>query len=83
VRFINAVPLAEHVSTYHWLFDSMDPASSNGISRTFYLAVLQEAAGQREDALASYRLVLRQVPPQSRPLGQAADAAIKRLSASR
>jgi len=82
VRFINAVPPAEHVATFHWLFDTMDADSSNGISRTFYLAVLQEAAGQSGDALASYREVLLQVPPQSRPLGQAADAAIKRLTSS-
>ncbi len=82
LRFINAVPPAEHVATFHWLFDAMDADSSNGISRTFYAAVLLEAAGEREEALASYRLVLRQVPPHSGPLGQAADAAIKRLSFS-
>lgn len=82
VRFINALPPAEHVATFRWLFDAMDADSSNGISRTFYLAVLLEASGQREEAVASYRLVLRQVPPHSGPLGQAADAAIKRLSLS-
>jgi hypothetical protein len=82
VRFVNAVPPAEHVATFHWLFDTMDPGTSNAVSRTFYLAVLQEAAGQRADAIANYRLVLRQLPPDSGPLGQAADAAIKRLSPS-
>lgn len=79
---VHAVPPAEHLATFHWLFDSFDPRDSNSVSRTFYLAVLQEVAGQREDALASYRSVLAQRPPHSGSMGQAADAAVKRLSRS-
>jgi tetratricopeptide (TPR) repeat protein len=83
IRFINAVPPTEHLATFHWLFDSLDPNDSNGKLRIYYLAVLQEAAGQRNDALTGYRSVLRQVPPHSGSLWQSADAAVKRLSLRR
>jgi len=79
-RFVNAVAPAEHLATFHWLFDKMDTDDSRGISRAFYLAVLQEAAGQRDDAIASYRFVLERAPSSSKPLRQAADVAMKRLS---
>ena len=81
--FINAVPPAEHVATFHWLFDSLDAStdgdSSNRISRVYYLAQLQEAAGQRDEALASYKLVLSQIP-RTNNLWDPSNAAVKRLS---
>ena len=81
--FINAVPPAEHVATFHWLFDSLDAKSggdsSNRVSRVYYLAQLQEAAGQRDEALASYKLLLSQITRTSK-LWDASNAAIKRLS---
>ena len=81
-RFINAVPPADHLATFHWLFDKLDPNDSNSLDRTYYLAVLQEAAGQRDDAITGYRSVLRQMPPHSGSLWQSADVAVKRLSRS-
>lgn len=84
--FINAVPPVEHVATFHWLFDSLDSNSdsdsSNRISRIYYLAALQEAAGQREDALASYRLVLSKTTARTNSLWDPSNAAVKRLSSS-
>ncbi len=35
VRFVNAVPPAEHLATFHWLFDTLDSDSSRSISRAF------------------------------------------------
>jgi len=81
--FINAVPPAEHVATFHWLFDSLDASpdrdSSNRMSRVYYLAVLEEAAGQRDEALASYKLVRSQISRTS-TFWDASNAAVKRLS---
>jgi len=80
IRFINAVPPAEHLATYRWLFDAIDFGDSNRRLRTLYLALLQEAAGQRDDALANYRSLLGQVQSHSGSLWQTADAAVNRLS---
>lgn len=81
--FINAVPPPEHVATFHWLFDSLDASgdgsSSNRVSRVYYLAQLEEAAGQRQEALASYKLLLSQIRPTS-TLWDASSAAVKRLT---
>ena len=81
--FINAVPPAEHVATFHWLFDSLDSnsdgGSSNQLSRIYYLAQLEEAAGQREQALSSYKLLLSQITRTS-TFWDASNAAVKRLS---
>lgn len=79
--FINAVPPAEHVATFHWLFDALDSDESpNRWSRVYYLAVLQEAAGQRDEALGNYKLLLSQTSLRNSSFSQAADAAVKRLS---
>jgi len=82
-RFLNAVPPAEHVGTFRWLFDGRDYDESKGLLRTCYLAVLQEAAGQREEALANYREIRAKVPKNSGALSDTADAGLKRLSTKR
>jgi hypothetical protein len=80
--FINAVPAAEHVATFQWLFD--DPAwDANGRgSRIYYLAELQEAAGQRDDARSTYTMALSQMSRYS-TFKDAANAGVKRLSNTR
>lgn len=84
--FIHAVPPAEHVTTFHWLFDALDSStdggSSNRVSRVYYLAVLQEAAGQRDEALANYRLILGQIT-RTNSFWDPSNAAMKRLSGTR
>jgi hypothetical protein len=79
-RFINAVPPAEHVLTYRWLFDGADFNESNSADHAYYLAVLEEAAGQREDALANFRLVRDKLKESPGTMQTATVAAIKRLS---
>jgi len=81
-RFIDAVPRAEHVATFRWLFDGLDLDDSKSVLRTYYLAALQDAAGQDNDALTNYRLVHEKMPSHSGPVADATDAAIKRLSKS-
>jgi tetratricopeptide (TPR) repeat protein len=79
-RFVAAVPPAEHVATFHWLFDRLELDESKSTLRTYYLAVLEEAAGQREEALAHYRLAIAKDKRNTSILWDSATAAIKRLS---
>lgn len=83
IHMVNAVPPTEHLATFHWLFDTQgSDENSQNVSRSFYIGVLEEAAGHREEAIASYGVVVRRVTSHSDPLWQAADTAIKRLSRS-
>lgn len=80
-EFINAVPPAEHIATFHWLFDSWDTDDTmSPWSHALYLARLQEAAGLRDEALANYKLVLSHTPPHSGTRWDVADAGVKRLT---
>ncbi len=79
--FINAVPPAEHIATFHWLFDSWDTDDATSPwNHALYLARLQEAAGLRDEALANYKSVLSHTPPHSGSRWDAADAGVTRLS---
>jgi hypothetical protein len=80
--FLNAVAPAEQLATFHWLFDRMDLSESAAISRSFAIAVLQEAAGQRAEALASFQAVSAQLDGHSGSLLTKTQAAIRRLSRS-
>jgi hypothetical protein len=80
VRFLSAVPAAEHLATFRWLFDGISLDESKSLLRTCYLAKLQEGAGQREEALANYRAIRSKTSKQPGPLSDAADAGIKRLA---
>lgn len=82
VHFLAAVPPGEHVATFHWLFDSADFDESKSLQRMCYLAKLQEAAGQREEALTNYRLIHAKTAKRPGSLADAADAGIKRLSSA-
>jgi tetratricopeptide (TPR) repeat protein len=78
-EFISAVPPAEHVATFHWLFDGVSLDANNKAPQAYYLGELEEAAGQREAAITNYRLALRRLSSDSTQ-GQAADEGVKRLS---
>jgi len=82
-RFLNVIPPAEHLATFHWLFDSLELDDSESLLRSGYVATLQEVAGQKEEALANYRTLRAKVPMHSGPLSDAIDAGIKRLSSAR
>lgn len=79
-RFVNAVPPAEHVATFQWLFDKPNPDQSEKLPELTYLGVLQEAAGQRDEALAAYRSVRQQTEGHPGALLNMAESGVKRLS---
>ncbi|HKV60623.1 MAG TPA: hypothetical protein VJO16_01815 [Candidatus Acidoferrum sp.] len=81
-QFLNVIPPAEHLATFHWLFDGLDFDESESKLRSGYLATLEEAAGQRQEALANYRALRAKVPMHSGPLSDAIDGGIKRLSSA-
>jgi tetratricopeptide (TPR) repeat protein len=78
--FLDAVPPAEHVATFRWLFDKVELDESKSLLRLFYLSSLEEEAGQREEALAGYQTIRRQVAGHPGSLLAGADSGIKRLS---
>jgi hypothetical protein len=78
--FINAVAPAEHLLTFHWLFDRLDLNESAALSRSFETALLQEAAGQRRAALASFQSVNTLLDGHPGTLLTKTRAAIRRLS---
>ncbi len=50
-QLLAALPAAEQLATFGWLFDVSDFDPSKALSRELYRAILQEAAGQRVQAL--------------------------------
>ncbi len=55
--FLAAIPAADHVATFSWLFAEGQVAPDRKNLRLYMLATLQEHAGARADALASYQTV--------------------------
>jgi hypothetical protein len=81
-RLVTAVPPADQLATYRWLFEKSGYAASKGLLYEYVLARLQDAAGQDREALATYRSVrsneaLRNVNGRIRA---AVDSAIARLA---
>jgi len=80
-RFLAALPAADHLATYLWLF----PAYANSSNREpylFMLARLQEDDGDRAAALATYRSVLTALSARGVDRGtlvEATRAAVRRL----
>jgi hypothetical protein len=80
-RFVEAVPPAEHLATFHWLFDSEMQQTKPDVLKTYYLAVLEEAAGNRDAALKDYQFVVAaKGSDQGGTVFTAAAAGKKRLS---
>src|SRR5262249_40276824 len=85
--FLALLRPADHLATFHWLFD--DPRSSRTGTpelRLFVLATLQEHAGQRAEALASFERLRDDLAKSGGlkdggPLPDQTVAAVKRLSA--
>jgi hypothetical protein len=78
--FIKAILPAEQLLTFHWLFDRLDLSKSAAVSRSFEIALLQEAAGQRAEALASFESVNTFLGGRPGTLLTKTRAAIRRLS---
>jgi tetratricopeptide (TPR) repeat protein len=79
VKFVNAVLPQEHLETFHWLFDKVQLDDGKAVERSYYLGVLEEVAGRREEALAQYRAVQAKTA-ENNSVRRAADSGIKRLS---
>jgi hypothetical protein len=73
---------ADQIATFRWLYDSLDFDEWKSLERRCYLAMLQEVAGQREEALANYRMVHSKTAKRPGSLADAADAGIKRLTSA-
>ena len=79
-RLTAAVPATEQIALVRALFDAADYSSH--IPPEAYLAILQEAAGQRDEALKTWLAVRSRLPADaSDTVVTRADAAIRRLSA--
>jgi hypothetical protein len=82
---LNAVPPADQIVTYRALFYDASGKStdaSRAPGRNACLALLLEAAGQKEEALSVWREVRQEFKPKDlSQLADRADAAIRRLSA--
>ena len=88
--FLAALPPAEHLSLFRWLFPEHEAEKGNEeywlFQFRFFLAQLQEHSGDRSGALASYRLLLGEAATKRFDSTKAirmiddANAAIKRLS---
>jgi hypothetical protein len=78
--FLQVLAPAEQIATFRWLYDSIDFDEWKSLQRRCYLAMLQEVAGQREEALANYRIVHSKAAKRPGSLADAAEAGIKRLS---
>jgi hypothetical protein len=59
-RLAAAIPPAEQLATYRWLFEKSGYAESKGLLYEYVLARLQDAASQGSEALATYRSVRSQ-----------------------
>jgi len=80
-RVLQVIPPAEHIKTIRALFFEPDSDPARAPLRDATLAMLQEAAGLRDESIVTWRAVRASLPPggDSR-LARRADAAIARLS---
>ncbi len=75
-----ALPTADQLATFSWIFDRADFNPSKGYLREYYRAVLQEAGGQRTEALQSLRAAQSKVPGDESEFLLVIEEAIRRLS---
>jgi hypothetical protein len=61
-QFLAVMPPEEQLATFGWLFDTVDFDPSRVWIREYDRAILQEAAGQRTDALQTLLAVRAQLP---------------------
>jgi hypothetical protein len=82
--FLSAVPSANHVATFRWMFPESEVPDDKKNAYLFVRAILEERAGERARALESYRSVLAGTPKGGAraggPLATRAAEAIARLS---
>lgn len=80
-RLLDGLAPAEQAVTFKQLFSGPEFARDHP-SRDLYLAALQEAAGQKQEALQTLNELKQKLPPGS-PLREEANRALRRISARR
>jgi hypothetical protein len=80
--FVRAVAPAEHVATFRWLFDRLELPDSESMLRQGDLSVLEEAAGQIDDARKGYDALKKKLAGQPGSLLTAAETGSRRLGAA-
>jgi len=81
--FVAAVPPSDHLALFHWLFDPLPADESALVHRSYYLALIEEASGDKSAALADLRGVRAKISRYPGSLLEAVDSGIKRLSGGR
>ena len=84
--FLAALPAADHLATFRWLFPEAQVPPDKRHLYLFMLATLQEHAGQRAEALATYQTLRRTFDGKAGTAGPVSDRtaeAIGRLSKPR
>jgi len=79
-QFLAALPPADHLATFRWLFPEDQLPTGRKHLYLYILAQLQELNGDRSNALASYRRLRSELGNQQGRLLDDSDAAIKRLA---
>ncbi len=79
-RLMAAVPAAEHLATVEMVKAGSSSAAGSDESLDVAKALLEEAGGDPERALKTWRAVRANQPDAASPLARRADAAIKRLA---
>jgi hypothetical protein len=80
--FVRAVPPAEHLATFRWLFDSLELPDSESMLRQGYLSILEEAGGQVDEARKGYDALRKKLAGQPGSLLTAAETGSRRLGAT-
>jgi len=80
-RLINAVPPADHLLTFRWLFDTLPLQEFEQLRRDLEVCFLEEAAGQLDQARTGYETIRRKLAGRPNSVLTAAEAGAKRLSA--
>ena len=79
-NFVDAIPPAEQLATFQWLFGKLELDNSTSLLRAFDQTFFEENAGQREAALAGYQAIRRQTAGHPGSLLDRVNAGIKRLA---
>jgi hypothetical protein len=80
VESLSAVPPDEAWKTYLWLDDNTEGGPTKSLMHDFIHANVTELAGNRQEALDSFRLLDRKLKDQPGAMKSSVDAAIARLS---
>lgn len=78
-EILASVGPVEHLAIVRWLFPDATTDEEKKLTRDDYLAALQEAAGQRAEALATYLSMRPRVPKYLSEMRDRVEAGIKRL----